>query len=154
MDRYEYTHTNDRMWRKTRKPYGSCYGLFFQIHSKMHTFEAYICSSVQVLTPTEILATNGEDREPLLIHVSLVLLFNFIKESNICITGSETYRGPNAFSEPETNAIQNYVLSIKTRVAAYFAVHSYGQYWLYPWVWLTNNLSIFQLFGLSLGLDQ
>jgi murein tripeptide amidase MpaA len=26
VDGYEYTHTNDRMWRKTRKPYTTCYG--------------------------------------------------------------------------------------------------------------------------------
>jgi len=47
---------------------------------------------------------------------------------------SETYRGENAFSEPETKALSDYITAIKDRVKLYTAVHSYGQYWLYPWV--------------------
>lgn len=51
--------------------------------------------------------------------------------SNPC---SETYRGDSPFSEPETKALSDFLTSIKSLLKAYFAVHSYGQYWLYPWV--------------------
>lgn len=51
--------------------------------------------------------------------------------SNPC---SETYMGSSAFSEPETAAVRDYVTNIKDRVKLYMSVHSYGQYWLYPWV--------------------
>jgi len=59
----------------------------------------------------------------------------------------ETYKGSSAFSEPETKALSDYIMSIKNRVKAYFAVHSYGQYWLYPWV------RLFQIFYKTVTLQ-
>ena len=52
--------------------------------------------------------------------------------SNPC---AETYRGDNAFSELETAAERDFIVNqigVK-RVKSFIAVHSYGQYWLYPW---------------------
>lgn len=47
---------------------------------------------------------------------------------------SETYRGDSAFSEPETAAERDLIdVQLKGRVKLYMAVHSYGQYWLFPW---------------------
>jgi len=46
---------------------------------------------------------------------------------------SEIYAGSRAFSEPETKALSDYIYARRTRVKGYFNVHSYGQYWLYPW---------------------
>ncbi|XP_054165083.1 zinc carboxypeptidase A 1-like [Oppia nitens] len=97
-DGYEYTHTRDRMWRKTRKPYGSCFGA----------------------DPNRNFGYQWGGQGA---------------SSNPCM---ETYRGPNAFSESETKAVSDYVLQIKDRVKAYLAVHSYGQYWLYPWGWTSS----------------
>ncbi|CAG2163160.1 unnamed protein product, partial [Oppiella nova] len=96
-DGYEYTHTDNRMWRKTRQPNGLCYG------TDPNRNFAY--------------QWGGE--------VSL-------KQIGYQL-GAETYRGPKAFSEPETKAVSDFVLSKGTKVKAYLAVHSYGQYWLYPW---------------------
>jgi len=45
----------------------------------------------------------------------------------------ETYRGPHAFSEPETLAMKNFLLSEKADFKLYLTFHSYGQYILYPW---------------------
>lgn len=45
----------------------------------------------------------------------------------------EIFRGASAFSEPETNAIQSFVLSKKGSLKSYLSFHSYGQYVLYPW---------------------
>lgn len=47
---------------------------------------------------------------------------------------SEVYRGPSAFSEPETNAFQQWLGSIPP-VSAYIDFHSYGQYILWPWAY-------------------
>ena len=50
--------------------------------------------------------------------------------SNPC---SDVYKGPYPFSEPELKALRNYILPQKNRFVLYLAVHSYGQYILYPW---------------------
>jgi murein tripeptide amidase MpaA len=46
-------------------------------------------------------------------------------------TFSETYRGPSAFSEPETQAIRN--LFAQRNFNALISYHSYSQVILYPW---------------------
>ncbi|CAG2163161.1 unnamed protein product [Oppiella nova] len=91
-DGYEYTHTDNRMWRKTRQPNGTDPNRNF----------AYQWGGQGAST-------------------------------NAC---ADTYRGTKAFSEPETKAVSDFVLSKGTKVKAYLAVHSYGQYWLYPWLFL------------------
>lgn len=45
----------------------------------------------------------------------------------------ETYRGSHAFSEPETLAMKNFLLTEKADFKLYLTFHSYGQYILYPW---------------------
>ncbi|XP_065340580.1 carboxypeptidase B-like isoform X2 [Cloeon dipterum] len=45
----------------------------------------------------------------------------------------EIYAGSGPFSEPETQAIRNFVSSLGTTVRGYVTFHSYGQYILYPW---------------------
>lgn len=62
---------------------------------------------------------------------------------------AETYRGPTAASEPETQAIQNYVASIfpdqrgsedsdpspDDAMGTFITLHSYGEWVLFPWGW-------------------
>ena len=69
--------------------------------------------------------------------------------SNAC---NETYRGPAAGSEPETQVIQNYASSIfpdqrgpndtdaapATTEGVFITLHSYAQQVLYPWGWTTT----------------
>ncbi len=45
---------------------------------------------------------------------------------------SDIYRGTSPFSEPETTAVSNHMLSLP-RVAAHIDFHSYSQLILYPW---------------------
>nr|XP_027199287.1 carboxypeptidase B-like [Dermatophagoides pteronyssinus] len=53
--------------------------------------------------------------------------------SNPC---SEIYPGTKAFSEPEVKAETDYIMNnLAGRALVYVAVHSYGQYLLYPWGW-------------------
>ncbi len=45
--------------------------------------------------------------------------------------GADTYRGPSAFSEPETQAIRDF--ATKMRFSADITFHSYSELILYPW---------------------
>lgn len=44
---------------------------------------------------------------------------------------SETYRGPAAFSEPETAAIRDFLLGRDVKAALNY--HAHGDLWIYPW---------------------
>ncbi|XP_052815835.1 carboxypeptidase B-like [Mya arenaria] len=61
---------------------------------------------------------------------------NFPHQWNPAIGGStnpctDTYSGNNAASEPETQALVTYLKA--NDFFAYLTVHSYGQFWLFPW---------------------
>ncbi|XP_067936580.1 carboxypeptidase B-like [Watersipora subatra] len=45
---------------------------------------------------------------------------------------SEIYRGPNAFSEPESQNLRDFLLALDN-LEVYLSFHSYGQYLLFPW---------------------
>jgi len=47
------------------------------------------------------------------------------------ITGSEVYRGPSAFSEPETQAIRDFMETYQFSTA--LSYHSHSRLFLYPW---------------------
>ncbi|XP_076350462.1 carboxypeptidase B-like isoform X2 [Tachypleus tridentatus] len=51
---------------------------------------------------------------------------------------SDIYAGPKAFSELETKALSDFLLSKSNRVKLYLAVHSYAQMWLTPWGWTSQ----------------
>ena len=46
---------------------------------------------------------------------------------------SQTYRGPEAFSEVEARNVRDYVLSLNGAVKYYQTLHSYSQLVLIPW---------------------
>ncbi|XP_011505295.1 PREDICTED: carboxypeptidase B-like [Ceratosolen solmsi marchali] len=50
--------------------------------------------------------------------------------SNPC---SETYAGVTAFSEPETSALRDFLLSKNNTIKVYITFHSYGNFLLHPW---------------------
>ncbi len=47
-------------------------------------------------------------------------------------TSDETYRGPSAFSEPETQVMRDYIAA-HPQIVAHIDFHSYGQLVLWPW---------------------
>jgi murein tripeptide amidase MpaA len=51
--------------------------------------------------------------------------------------GSEVYRGPSAFSEPETAAVRALFTGASSDFRALVSFHSYGQDILYPWGYTT-----------------
>ena len=53
------------------------------------------------------------------------------------LTTSDVYRGPSAFSEPETNALRNYCATLPN-VVCFVDYHSYGQQIGWPWTYTTT----------------
>lgn len=45
----------------------------------------------------------------------------------------EDYRGPRAFSEPETQAVRDYVLANKNKIVSSINIHTYGNTWIFPY---------------------
>jgi len=58
-------------------------------------------------------------------------------------TGSDTYRGPRAFSAPETSVVRDFVLSRRVggvqQIKANIDFHTYSQLILWPFGWTKNN---------------
>ncbi|XP_067647211.1 carboxypeptidase B1-like [Eurosta solidaginis] len=46
---------------------------------------------------------------------------------------ADVFMGVTAFSEPETKALRDLMLSLSGRAKFYLTLHSYGNYLLYPW---------------------
>jgi hypothetical protein len=65
--------------------------------------------------------------------------WNFDDEGSGTITSDETYRGPEPFSEPETQAIRD--LLIEIHPTYHISYHSFGQLLLYPFGFQVNTPS-------------
>ncbi|XP_035698290.1 carboxypeptidase A2-like [Branchiostoma floridae] len=51
---------------------------------------------------------------------------------------SDDYLGPYSFSEPETEAVSDWVLTNSNDVKAYLSVQAYGEKWMTPYGWTTG----------------
>nr|CAD7446894.1 unnamed protein product [Timema bartmani] len=104
-DGYEYSHSIDRLWRKTRSNHdttqnrnfgrllwGSCEGVDLNRNWDFHW------------------GGKGASDDP--CH--------------------ETYAGPRPFSEPESRAISEFLMDHKDRIKLYLTLHSYSQVRLSP----------------------
>ncbi|XP_045500690.1 carboxypeptidase B-like isoform X1 [Colias croceus] len=95
-DGYEYTHTNDRMWRKNRAQYGECVGVDLNRNFSYGWGEK---------------GEEGSSDDP----------------------GNIFFRGPKAFSEPETAAVKRTILHSGTNFKVFISFHSYGEVIIFPW---------------------
>jgi len=99
-DGYEYSRTNDRMWRKTRSgPRNGCYGVDPNRNWSFHWGEAGV-------------------------------------STNPC---SDIYCGPSSFSEVEAQNMKRYLDANAASIKGVLTLHSYGQYWIYPWGYKTGT---------------
>jgi hypothetical protein len=67
-------------------------------------------------------------------------------------TSSDVYRGPSAFSEPETKAIRNFCAA--RHFTCFLSYHSYGELLLYPWGYIpafTPDQKVFSALGAELA---
>lgn len=93
-DGYEYSHSKQRFWRKTRQPSDhKCIGTDANRNYAYHWGE------------------QGASKQP-------------------C---SDTYRGPNAFSEKESSAVRDVLNKFLPQTKFYLSLHAYGPFILYPW---------------------
>lgn len=99
-DGYEWTHTQDRMWRKTRSRSGTGWDL--------------VCRGTD---PNRNFGFHWNEAGA---------------SSHPC---SDIYAGRQAFSEPETKAMSEYIMKIRDQAIAYISLHSYSQLILTPWGW-------------------
>jgi len=94
VDGFAYSHTVNRLWRKTRFPHAHiCYG------TDANRNFGFQWNTTGVST-------------------------------NPC---SDTFGGPSAWSEPETEQLAAYLRTIASNVDIYLSFHSYGQYMLFPY---------------------
>ncbi|XP_055681899.1 uncharacterized protein LOC129789271 [Lutzomyia longipalpis] len=94
-DGLEYTKTDNRMWRKTRRPNAgsTCVGT----------------------------------------DANRNYAYNWMQGGASTNPCSETYAGPNAFSESETRTVTDYLNTVIDNIRVYISFHSYGQLILSPW---------------------
>ncbi|XP_033334246.2 carboxypeptidase B [Megalopta genalis] len=116
-DGYEFTHTGDRLWRKTRSNHEE-----EQEDSRLlqlvNHYAKWFWGKCEGVDPNRNFGYHwGEMDEG-------------GASSDPC---HETYAGPRAFSEPETQAMADYILANKENIRMYLTLHSYSQMWLVPW---------------------
>nr|CAD7402558.1 unnamed protein product [Timema poppensis] len=116
-DGYEYTHTRDRMWRKTRS-----------------TLENTTCKGVDVNRNFDFhWGQTGASLNQCLFYLtdtgaSLNQCLCYLTETGASLNPCQSdYAGPKPFSEPEARALRNYVLSDAKRILLYVSLHSYGK---------------------------
>ncbi|XP_015176252.1 PREDICTED: carboxypeptidase B-like isoform X1 [Polistes dominula] len=125
-DGYEYTHTHDRLWRKTRSYHGD-HSARYTPSSLFHLMSHYtrwFWTKCEGVDPNRNFGYQWGERN------------NGGTSLDPC---HETYAGPYAFSEPETKAIAEYIMANRQNIRMYLTLHSYAQMWLSPWAYVRNN---------------
>ena len=74
---------------------------------------------------------NGDGTYGVDLNRNYDYMWGYDNEGSSPYTGAEAYRGPSAFSEPETQAIRD--LFTERNFKALITFHSYSQVILYPW---------------------
>lgn len=111
-DGYEYSHTTDRMWRKTRN------------NNSRPALKKFASSSSKLRQDDEECA--GAD-----INRNFNHQWRKAGASKDPCSGS--FAGMKPFSEPETRALSRFIFRNKENIAMYISLHSYSQMWLLPW---------------------
>ncbi|XP_015433607.1 PREDICTED: carboxypeptidase B-like [Dufourea novaeangliae] len=121
-DGYEFTHTGDRLWRKTRSNHGENQDDSRYLHSSLLQFvnhyAKWFWGNCEGVDPNRNFGYHWGE------------LDEGGASSDPC---HETYAGPHPFSEPETKAMADYILANKQNIRMYLTLHSYSQMWLVPW---------------------
>ncbi|XP_001602586.2 carboxypeptidase A2-like [Nasonia vitripennis] len=132
-DGYEFTHTDDRLWRKTRSIHDSDSDESFRqapgIFNALSQYTKWLFGTCEGVDPNRNFN----------IHWGESKIAGASKDP--C---HETYGGPSPFSEPETRAMSNYIMNNKKTIRTYLTLHSYSQMLLVPWGFTRTRPADFQ----------
>lgn len=109
-DGYEYTWSTDRLWRKNRRPFsGDRQARAMSMDSNEDS-----CNGVDLNRNYDL---------------------NFGGSGSSGSACSHLYQGPQALSEPETQAVANMLWAIKGQVSMFLSLHSFNQLWACPFAY-------------------
>uniref|UniRef100_A0A8D8VY90 Carboxypeptidase B n=2 Tax=Cacopsylla melanoneura TaxID=428564 RepID=A0A8D8VY90_9HEMI len=118
-DGYEYTHTNDRLWRKSRSV------------NEDNSLRSRIFWNVFRSSCEGVDLNRNWD-------------FHWGETGSSDDPCHDTYSGPKALSEPETRAVADFILDHKERIQAYLTLHAYSQMWLIPWSYTKTKVEDYE----------
>lgn len=110
-DGYQYTHDEYRLWRKTR----SIHNIF--------------CRGVD---PNRNFGYNFRSLLRNLVSHRHLMNLSFLVGGSSRMACTDTYMGPEAFSEKETKAVMDFYATIANKSDAYISFHSAAEMLLYP----------------------
>lgn len=113
-DGYEYTHVEDRLWRKTmsKQPDSNCVGVDVNRNFDSHWNGTKVYQNIFSIEMHQ---------QKFQMDNHCRMLIEFGAESDAC---SSIYSGPCAFSESETRAIRDLIEKVKP--VMYLTFHTYG----------------------------
>lgn len=147
-------HQQNRMWRKTRKPYGLfCKGSDPNRNwsFKVSKYILQYMSFLQILINKKFyfvcfsgcVSMQLQKQQIKNLHHLINKLYIFVVVEDGGASSSpcaETYAGSEPFSCPETRSLSQYITSISDKFYAYISFHSYSQLLMFPYGHTTAHL--------------
>ncbi|KRY59328.1 Carboxypeptidase B [Trichinella britovi] len=124
-DGYEFSRSSlnprVRLWRKNRSP------------ANCQPFRnSYCCRGVDLVS-FQCVSIPGASSASYFAILNRNFDFKWNQQGGSQDPCQETYSGRSAFSEPETQAIERFILQRADQLGAFVTLHSYSQIWMYPY---------------------
>lgn len=86
---------------------------------------------IEILIFSGIVNTYFVNLKTVISYNSIQFIYKAIGASNSPC--SDSYAGPNAFSEPETKSLSSFIEVFSKRIKFYLSFHAFGQFLVYPY---------------------
>uniref|UniRef100_A0A182W4M8 Peptidase M14 domain-containing protein n=1 Tax=Anopheles minimus TaxID=112268 RepID=A0A182W4M8_9DIPT len=127
-DGYEYSHRHDRLWSKNRSNQTQ--------HTPSGVGQALLSSAINWWNAHKPQLTQDTPREDSCYGVDLNRnwAYHWQQASDLMYRDrcSDTYAGSEPFSEPESRALRDFLLTRRRNVRLYLSLQAYGQVLSYP----------------------